>query len=147
MRSRPVIPMVLMALLPGTVLGQDSAAVTVTTVAQYEAGLASLALDHTTALVGITADWCAHCQAIKAQVLPDSAVQEMLVGIPLISVDVTAADDDTADILTHLEAWGPPTFFIIDLAAGAEQPQTRSLGMFTVEDLSHRLAPFAVPDI
>ena len=136
----------LAALLPGVALAQDGVTITVTTVAQYEAARVDLSADHATALVGITADWCAHCQAIKAHVLPDPAVQEMLAGIPLISVDVTAADDDTADILTHLEVWGPPTFFVIDLATGNEQTQTRSLGLFDAEDLLKRLAPFVMAD-
>lgn len=143
----------LLSMLVGLLLGVAPAAaddgaesrLTVTTVEQYEAALARLAPFHETALVGVRADWCGYCRTIEQTILPHPDVQALLRDVGLIKIDVSAADADTADILAHLNAWGPPTFFVVETATGREYPETRSLGPFPLEDLTERLVPFAYP--
>lgn len=112
---------------------------TVTDLPAYEARVDQMSDQYHAILVGIRADWCAFCQVIEADILPALVAGGHLRDIGLIKVDVTAADEDVAEILTHLAAWGPPTYFVID-GHGQELPDSRMIGPFTVDDMAKRLA-------
>jgi len=112
---------------------------TVSDLAAYEARVDQMSGQYSAILVGIRADWCAFCQVIQADILPELLAHGHLRDIGLIKIDVTAADDDVAEILTHLSVWGPPTYFLVD-GHGQELPDSRVIGPFTVDDMAERLA-------
>lgn len=111
--------------------------------ASYHRVLATLAGQYRFALVDIRADWCAVCHRIEREILSHSTVRRHLEHVPLLKVDVTAMDEDNRQLLALLRAGGPPTFFVVDAATGAEYDQTRSLGSFSRRNLIRRLAPFS----
>ena len=112
-------------------------------VASYHRALAALVGQHRFALVDIRADWCAVCHRIEREILSHSTVRRHLAQVPLLKVDVTAMDKANRQLLAHLRASGPPTFFVVDAATGGEYDQTRSLGSFSRRNLIRRLAPFS----
>lgn len=112
-------------------------------VSSYHQALAALVGQHRFALVDIRADWCAVCHRIEREILSHPTVRRNLEHVPLLKVDVTAMDEANRQLLAHLRASGPPTFFVVDAATGAEYDQTRSLGSFLRRNLIRRLAPFS----
>lgn len=112
-------------------------------VASYHRALAALVGQHRFALVDIRADWCAVCHRIEREILSHQAVRRHLEQVPLLKVDVTAMDEANRQLLAHLRASGPPTFFVVDAATGTEYDKTRSLGSFSRRNLIRRLAPFS----
>ena len=110
----------------------------------YREALARLAPAYRYALVDIRADWCAVCHRIEREILVHPSVQELLVQVPVLNIDVTAMDRGNRELLSHLRASGPPTFFIIEVASGGEYENTRSVGSFKRSDLIRRLQPFAL---
>ncbi|MGB3538277.1 MAG: thioredoxin family protein [Mesorhizobium sp.] len=111
-------------------------------VAAYRKALTGAAARHRFALIDIRADWCAVCLRVEREILPHPTVRRYLEHIKLVKVDITAMDDGNRQLLTHLRASGPPTFFVVDAATGQEYQETRSLGSFTRRDLIRRLKPF-----
>jgi len=83
-------------------------------IASYRDALSTLAGTHRFALVDIRADWCAVCHRIDREILSHSSVRRHLEHVPLVKVDVTAMDEDNRQLLAHLRASGPPTFFVVD---------------------------------
>ncbi|WP_026381621.1 thioredoxin family protein [Afifella pfennigii] len=116
---------------------------TVSDVESYRQALASLARQHRYALIDIRAEWCAVCHRIEREVLAHPSVERLLQRVPLVKVDVTAMDDGNRRLLSYLRADGPPTFFVVETASGAEYARTRSVGSFRRRDLVRRLRPFA----
>lgn len=112
-------------------------------VASYHRALAALVEKFRFSLVDIRADWCAVCHRIEREILSHPTVRRHLEQVPLLKVDVTAMDEANRQLLAHLRASGPPTFFVVDAASGAEYDQTRSLGSFSRCNLIRRLAPFS----
>jgi thiol:disulfide interchange protein len=112
-------------------------------IASYRDALSTLAGTHRFALVDIRADWCAVCHRIDREILSHSSVRRYLEHVPLVKVDVTAMDEDNRQLLAHLRASGPPTFFVVDATTGGECQQTRSLGSFSRRNLIRRLQPFS----
>ncbi|MFC0220495.1 thioredoxin family protein [Pseudochelatococcus lubricantis] len=115
----------------------------VSDVASYQKALAQVARAHRFALIDIRADWCAECHRIEREILAHPSVREHLEKVPLVKVDVTAMDEGNRQLLSHLRASGPPTFFVVDAATGQEYAQTRSVGSFRRNDLIRRLRPFS----
>lgn len=114
-----------------------------TDIVSYRARLAEVAHRHRFALIDIRADWCAVCHRIEREILAHPAVLQHLQAVPLVKVDVTAMDEGNRELLAHLRASGPPTFFVVDAATGQEYDRTRSVGSFSRRDLVRRLRPFA----
>jgi len=113
-----------------------------TDIATFRERLDEVARTHRFALIDIRADWCAVCHRIEREILAHPAVQQHLQVVPLVKVDVTAMDEANRELLAHLRASGPPTFFIVDAATGQEYDRTRSVGSFSRRDLVRRLRPF-----
>ncbi|GAA5666822.1 MULTISPECIES: thioredoxin family protein [Hyphomicrobiales] len=114
----------------------------VTDVASHGERLEQVARTHSFALIDIRADWCAVCHRIEREILAHPAVLQHLEALPLVRVDVTTMDEGNRQLLSHLGASGPPTFFIVDAATGREYDGTRSVGSFSRRDLMRRLRPF-----
>lgn len=113
-----------------------------TDIATFRERLDEVARKHRFALIDIRADWCAVCHRIEREILAHPSVQQHLQAVPLVKVDVTAMDEANRELLAHLRASGPPTFFIVDAATGQEYDRTRSVGSFSRRDLMRRLRPF-----
>jgi thiol:disulfide interchange protein len=109
----------------------------------YRDALAQVARGHRFALIDIRADWCAVCHRIEREILAHPTVRQLLETVPLVKVDVTAMTDVNRQLLSHLRASGPPTFFVVDAATGQEYAQTRSVGSFRRNDLIRRLRQFS----
>ncbi|NKC49673.1 hypothetical protein HED54_22885 [Ochrobactrum anthropi ATCC 49188] len=58
--------------------------------------LEQIARTHSFALIDIRADWCAVCHRIEREILAHPAVLQHLEAVPLVKVDVTAMDEETA---------------------------------------------------
>lgn len=123
-------------------LAAANRAAMVTDVASYQERLEQFARTHRFALIDIRADWCAVCHRIEREILAHPAVLQHLEAVPLVKVDVTAMDEGNRQLLSHLRASGPPTFFVVDAATGQEYNGTRSVGPFSRRDLMRRLRPF-----
>ena len=114
----------------------------VTDVASYRERLEQVARTHSFALIDIRADWCAVCHHIEREILAHPTVLQHLEAVPLVKADVTTMDEGNRQLLSHVRASGPPTFFIVDAATGREYDGTRSVGSFSRRDLMRRLRPF-----
>ncbi|WEX09243.1 thioredoxin family protein [Chelativorans sp. AA-79] len=113
-----------------------------TDVASYRERLEQVARTHRFALIDIRADWCAVCHRIEREILAHPAVLQRLQAVPLVKVDVTVMDEGNRQLLSHLRASGPPTFFVVEAVTGREYDGTRSVGSFSRRDLMRRLRPF-----
>lgn len=113
-----------------------------TDIASFRKTLDEVACRHRFPLIDIRADWCSVCHRIEREILAHPAVQQHLQAVPLVKVDVTAMDERNRELLAHLRASGPPTFFVVDAATGQEYDRTRSVGSFSRRDLVRRLRPF-----
>lgn len=130
-------------LLPASRTARAAAQMVSADIDSYRAALAHMAQSYRFALVDIRADWCAVCHRIERDILSHPSVRDLLERVALLKVDVTAMDEGNKRLLSYLRADGPPTFFIVDTATGAEYAQTRSVGSFRRYDLVRRLRPFA----
>lgn len=135
-----VVPVGLLATPSGMAAANPAAMVT--DVASYRERLEQIARTHSFALIDIRADWCAVCHRIEREILAHPAVLQHREAVPLVKVDVTAMDEGNRQLLSHLRASGPPTFFVVDAATGQEYNGTRSVGPFSRRDLMRRLRPF-----
>jgi thiol:disulfide interchange protein len=82
------------------------------------------------------------CHHIEREILAHPTVLQHLEAVPLVKADVTTMDEGNRQLLSHVRASGPPTFFIVDAATGREYDGTRSVGSFSRRDLMRRLRPF-----
>lgn len=121
----------------------DAVTLTATTLADYQSALVRLSPHYEAALVDIRAEWCAFCETIDNEILPDPVVRRAMERIPLIKVDVTRMDQYSYELLRYLRADGPPTLFVVQIATGREFSGTRSVGVFRTRDLLRRLRPFS----
>lgn len=119
-----------------------ASSVTVATLQTYRGALSELAPRAPFALVDIRADWCGVCLRVERDVFPHPAIRRLLEDIALIKVDVTVMNEASRELLAYLRADGPPTFFVVDTASGAEVRRTRSVGSLQRRELIHRLQPF-----
>jgi thiol:disulfide interchange protein len=131
-----------MALLWPAQPAAAASTVTVATLQAYREALSGVALHAPFALVDIRADWCGVCLRVERDVFPHPTVRRLLEDIALIKVDVTAMNEASRELLAYLRADGPPTFFVVDTASGAEYARTRSVGSLQRRDLIRRLQPF-----
>lgn len=115
----------------------------VSDIPSYQDALAQVAEEHRFALIDIRADWCEVCHRIEREILSHRTVRQHLEKVPLVKIDVTAMDEPNRQLLSHLRASGPPTFFVVEALTGQEYAQTRSLGGFRRNDLIRRLRPFS----
>ncbi|PRD40739.1 hypothetical protein C5748_25255 [Phyllobacterium phragmitis] len=120
----------------------DAVTLTAMTLADYQSALTRLSPHYEAALVDIGAEWCAFCETIDNEILPDPGVRRAMERIPLIKVDVTRMDQYSHELLRYLHADGPPTLFVVHLASGREYRDTRSVRAFRASDLIRRLRPF-----
>ncbi|AOG09123.1 protein-disulfide reductase DsbD [Agrobacterium sp. RAC06] len=86
-------------------------------------------------LVYVTADWCVTCRAIERTVLPDDSVSAALDGARLLTIDMSATSSETNELLTSLNAIGPPTMIFFDHER-QEVAGTRLVGDVTIEKLA-----------
>ena len=141
----PLSRRALLLALAGLPTGQASAAETRTSVAgvaDFGSALAFLSGRHANVLVYVSARWCPICKAIDETVLASARVRTALRQVPLVKVDVTARNGQSRALLRLLAAEGPPTLFVADARARAEQPGTRLVGAFLEDALLNRLRPY-----
>lgn len=86
-------------------------------------------------LVYVTADWCITCRAIERSVFPDDSVAAALEDINLLTIDMTSTTPATMQLLTSLDAIGPPTMIFFDRDS-QEVAGTRLVGDVSVDNLS-----------
>jgi thiol:disulfide interchange protein DsbD len=86
-------------------------------------------------LVYVTADWCVTCRAIERTILPDDSVSAALDGARLLTIDMSATSSETNELLTSLNAIGPPTMIFFDHER-QEVAGTRLVGDVTIDKLA-----------
>ncbi|KPF61066.1 protein-disulfide reductase DsbD [Rhizobium sp. AAP116] len=86
-------------------------------------------------LVYVTADWCVTCGAIERTILPDDSVSAALDGARLLTIDMSATSSETNELLTSLNAIGPPTMIFFDHER-QEVAGTRLVGDVTIDKLA-----------
>lgn len=97
--------------------------------------LAEAGADSKPSLVYVTADWCITCRAIEKSILPDDSVAAALEDINLLTIDMTSTTPATRQLLTSLDAIGPPTMIFFDRDS-QEVAGTRLVGDVSVDNLS-----------
>ncbi|SSC65116.1 protein-disulfide reductase DsbD [Ciceribacter selenitireducens] len=86
-------------------------------------------------LVYVTADWCVTCRGIERSVLPENSVSAALAGVRLLTIDMTSTTLAMQQLLSSLNAVGPPTMIFFDRNA-QEVAGTRLVGEVTVDNLA-----------
>ena len=90
-------------------------------------------------LVEFSADWCATCKTIEAQLAGDSAIRNRLEQISVIRVDLTRETADSRELMKRYAVAGPPTLLFLRSQDGEEVPGSRSVGDVSVEELRRKL--------
>lgn len=111
----------------------------VRSVEQYFRALSQAHRLNRAAIVDIAAEWCDYCRVIDDRIMRAPRVLELLQEFAVIRVDVTETNDATRSLLQTLNAWGPPTIFIVDTETGREFSSTRSVGPFDPDNLVARM--------
>jgi thiol:disulfide interchange protein DsbD len=86
----------------------------VETVAELEAAVAEATAAGMPVMVDLTAEWCVSCREMEHYTFPDPAVVNAFSPFVLLRADVTANDDDDAEILRYFETYGPPVYAFFD---------------------------------
>ncbi|OHX11719.1 thiol:disulfide interchange protein [Chromobacterium sphagni] len=89
-------------------------------------------------LVDYYADWCVACKEMEHQVFGDARVQQALAGMRLLRPDVTAAGDDSRQLLAAHQVLGPPTLLFIG-PDGQERRAARVVGALSADAFLARL--------
>ncbi|MHB0952719.1 MAG: protein-disulfide reductase DsbD [Allorhizobium sp.] len=97
--------------------------------------LAEAEAEEKPSLVYVTADWCVTCRGIERSVLPADTVSAALGGIRLLTIDMTSTTPAMQQLLSSLNAVGPPTMIFFDRDT-QEVAGTRLVGEVTVDNLA-----------
>ncbi|AXE32422.1 thiol:disulfide interchange protein [Chromobacterium phragmitis] len=89
-------------------------------------------------LVDYYADWCVACKEIEHEVFGDARVRQALAGMRLLRPDVTAANDDSSQLMASRQVLGPPTLLLIG-PDGKERRAQRIIGKLSADEFLTRL--------
>ena len=97
------------------------------TTAELDTALAQARAAGQPVMLDVRADWCVYCIQLERSTFPAPEVQQALAGALLLTVDVTAMNDDDKALLQRLDVFLPPAVIFYD-AQGREHPEQRIVG-------------------
>ncbi len=89
-------------------------------------------------VVDFYADWCASCKVISSTVLRDQQVEKALEPFILLTIDLSANDADSHELLNYFNVVAPPAFLFFD-STGKELPALRMMGEISSDELIDHL--------
>ena len=99
--------------------------------------IAQASRDNQPVFVHFTADWCISCQLMERDVYTQPSVAEALSHYTLVAADVTQNSDQSRELLTHFQLFGPPS--LLFFSQGEEIRQARIQGEVTASQLQEHL--------
>jgi thiol:disulfide interchange protein DsbD len=113
---------------------------TVTSLATFDAAMATARVTGKPVLLDFSANWCVECKIIDRNVLGNKTVRERMRDIVLIRADMTDYNDDSRALMRRFNVVGPPTMIFLDAQAGREIPETRTVGPVDAETFISKIA-------
>jgi thiol:disulfide interchange protein DsbD len=113
---------------------------TVTSLATFDAAMATARVTGKPVLLDFSANWCVECKIIDRNVLGNKTVRERMRDIVLIRADMTDYNDDSRALMQRFNVVGPPTMMFLDAQAGQEIPETRTVGPVDADTFIGKIA-------
>jgi thiol:disulfide interchange protein DsbD len=113
---------------------------TVTSLATFDAALATARVTGKPVLLDFSANWCVECKIIDRNVLGNRTVRERMGDVVLIRADMTDYNDDSRALMQRFHVVGPPTMIFLDAQAGREIPKTRTVGPVDADTFIGKIA-------
>jgi thioredoxin:protein disulfide reductase len=113
---------------------------TVTSLATFDAAMATARVTGKPVLLDFSANWCVECKIIDRNVLGNRTVRERMRDVVLIRADMTDYNDDSRALMQRFNVVGPPTMIFLDAQAGREIPETRTVGPVDAETFISKIA-------
>jgi thioredoxin:protein disulfide reductase len=113
---------------------------TVTSLATFDAAMATARVTGKPVLLDFSANWCVECKIIGRNVLGNRTVRERMRDVVLIRADMTDYNDDSRALMQRFNVVGPPTIIFLDAQAGQEIPETRTVGPVDADSLIGKIA-------
>ena len=90
-------------------------------------------------VVDFYANWCTSCKIISATTLRDPRVQTALGDFIMLTIDLSANNNQSRDLLSYFNVVAPPTFLFFN-ADGHEQNTLRLVGEISADTLLEKLS-------
>lgn len=113
---------------------------TVTSLATFDAAMATARVTGKPVLLDFSANWCVECKIIDRNVLGNRTVRERMRDVVLIRADMTDYNDDSRALMQRFNVVGPPTMIFLDAQAGQEIPETRTVGPVDADTFIGKIA-------
>jgi thiol:disulfide interchange protein DsbD len=113
---------------------------TVTSLATFDAAMATARVTGKPVLLDFSANWCVECKIIDRNVLGNKTVRERMRDVVLIRADMTDYNDDSRALMQRFNVVGPPTMIFLDAQAGQEIPETRTVGPVDADTFIGKIA-------
>ncbi len=113
---------------------------TVTSLATFDAAMATARATGKPVLLDFSANWCVECKIIDRSVLGNKTVRERMRDVVLIRADMTDYNDDSRALMQRFNVVGPPTMIFLDAQAGQEIPETRTVGPVDADTFIGKIA-------
>jgi thioredoxin:protein disulfide reductase len=113
---------------------------TVTSLATFDAAMATARVTGKPVLLDFSANWCVECKIIDRNVLGNRTVRERMRDVVLIRADMTDYKDDSRALMQRFNVVGPPTMIFLDAQAGQEIPETRTVGPVDADTFIGKIA-------
>jgi thiol:disulfide interchange protein DsbD len=113
---------------------------TVTSLATFDAAMATARVTGKPVLLDFSANWCVECKIIDRNVLGNKTVQERMRDVVLIRADMTDYNDDSRALMQRFNVVGPPTMIFLEAQAGQEIPETRTIGPVDADTFIGKIA-------
>jgi thiol:disulfide interchange protein DsbD len=113
---------------------------TVTSLATFDAAMATARVTGKSVLLDFSANWCVECKIIDRNVLGNRTVRERMRDVVLIRADMTDYNDDSRALMQRFNVVGPPTMIFLNAQAGQEIPETRTVGPVDADTFIGKIA-------
>jgi thiol:disulfide interchange protein DsbD len=113
---------------------------TVTSLATFDAAMATARVTGKPVLLDFSANWCVECKIIDRNVLGNRTVRERMRDVVLIRADMTDYNDDSRALMQRFNVVGPPTMIFLNAQAGQEIPETRTVGPVDADTFIGKIA-------
>jgi thiol:disulfide interchange protein DsbD len=113
---------------------------TVTSLATFDAAMATARVTGKPVLLDFSANWCVECKIVDRNVFGNKTVRERMRDVVLIRADMTDYNDDSRALMQRFNVVGPPTMIFLDAQAGREIPETRTVGPVDADTFISKIA-------
>src|ERR1700687_285793 len=113
---------------------------TVTSLATFDASMATARVTGKPVLLDFSANWCVECKIVDRNVFGNKTVRERMRDVVLIRADMTDYNDDSRALIQRFNVVGPPTMIFLGAQAGREIPETRTVGPVDADTFISKIA-------